>query len=515
MFAIKFPGAKVLEVGAGTGGATRAVLEGFGARAGDEGGTLLGHYTFTDTKLEYVEAARQSLGDWGGLIDFKQLDVEKGPAEQLDFLAVGSFDLIVASMVLLETQNLVGALNNLRKMLKPGGKLFLVEMTKEKLDVQLIFSVLPQWWSSEKPSSSRSSPVISIKAWDEALRNSGFTGVEFEIGDSEQHHFQSSSFIISTAATTPTLPSTVTVVYTAPIPEAWHKQLTDEILEGTSVSSVTAESWESFEPEDRMYIFTGDMPGSFIDNMDEASFHKLRQLLDRSRRVLWLSYGGAVDAKDPIYAQTYGFLRKSRSEDACKRFIHLDFEQTGEGPWSAKNIGHIVHVLQHTMDEKVEPQDLDWEYSVKQSMLHIPRVFPVSGQVEEPEFGQQPLQQLEDSNSTFLIVCGVGGIAQDLALWMIAKGARNLLIAHREAEKHTGAAVFLDTAEKEGRNVQIHNCDVASEESLVELLNHANRSMPPIRGVVLDAALNRDVSTLCHCLCCFLKFWQMADNFEM
>lgn len=512
---MKVPGAKVLEVGAGTGGATKAVLEGFGARAGDQGGTLLGHYTFTDIKLEYVEAARQSLGDRGGLIDFYQLDVEKDPAEQSDCLVVGAFDLIVASMVLLETQNLVGALNNLRKLLKPGGKLFLVETTKEKLDVQLIFRALPQWWSSEKPFSSKSSPVIPIKAWDEALRNSGFTGVDFEIGDSEQHHFQSSSFIISTAATTPTLPSTVTIVYTAPIPEVWHRQLTDEILEGTSISSVAVESWESFEPEDKMYIFTGDMPGPFIDSMDKASFHKLRQLLDRSRRVLWLSYGGAVDAQDPIYAQTYGFLRNSRSQDACKRFIHLDFEQTGEGPWSAKNIGHIVHVLQHTMDEKVEPQNVDWEYSVKNSMLHIPRVFPVFGEDEEPGIGQQPLQQLEDSNATFLIVCGVGGIAPDLALWMIAKGARNLLIVHREAEKHTGAALLLDTAEKEGRNVQIHNCDVASEESLVELLNHANRSMPPIRGVVLDAALNRDVSALCHFFCCFLQFWQTADNFEL
>ncbi|KAI3391026.1 hypothetical protein diail_8105 [Diaporthe ilicicola] len=492
IFAIKVPGAKVLEVGAGTGGATRAVLDGFGARATSSGGTLLGNYTFTDIKPEYIEAARQNLGDWGGLIEFDQLDVQKNTAVLSKSLAVGTYDLIVASLVLQETQDVLGALKNLRKMLKPGGRLFLVETTKEKLDAQLVFKVLPQWWSSEKVISSRRSPVVSVKAWDEVLRDTGFTGVDFEIGDSEQHHFQSTSFIISTAATTPTLPSTVTVVYTTPAPEVWHRQLTNKILEGTSISSVTAESWEALDPEDKIYIFTGDMPGPFVGSMNEASFHKLRQLLDRSRRVLWLSHGGAVDAQDPLYAQTFGLLRTSRSEDACKRFIHLDFEQDSDGPWSASNIGHIVHVLRHTMDEKVEPRDVDWEYSVKNSMLHIPRVFPIPEKDDELEVGQQQLPLLEDPNATFLIVGDVGGIGQELALGMIAKGARNLLIVDPDAEKRTRPTLLLETAEKEAGNVQVHSCDVSSEEGLVELLKHASVSMPPICGVILVDALNGD-----------------------
>lgn len=52
LYAVKNPGAKVLEIGAGTGGATQTVLEGFEAR-GDGAGSLLGHYTFTDVSAGF------------------------------------------------------------------------------------------------------------------------------------------------------------------------------------------------------------------------------------------------------------------------------------------------------------------------------------------------------------------------------------------------------------------------------------------------------------------------------
>ncbi|KAH8744044.1 hypothetical protein F5883DRAFT_662270 [Diaporthe sp. PMI_573] len=98
---------------------------------------------------------------------------------------------------------------------------------------------------------------------------------------------------------------------------------------------------------------------------------------------------------------------------------------------------------------------------------------------------------------------------------MMEKGVQNLLILHHNAEKNSVMVAVQDTAEKEGRNVQILNCDLSSEESLVELLNHASGSMPPIRGVVIADALNRFVSSHCHLFCCFLGFGHMSDNLRL
>ncbi|KAK3328388.1 hypothetical protein B0T19DRAFT_475997 [Cercophora scortea] len=390
LFAVKNPGAKVLEIGGGTGGATQVVLEAFGTR-GSGDGTLLGRYTFTDVSSGFFEAARQKLAAWDGLIDFHRLDIEADPDEQSDALPAGSFDLIVASMVLHATKSLDRTMKNVRRLLKPGGKLLLVETTQDKLDMQLIFGTVPGWWLSEEPTRNMS-PNVSKETWDEVLLRTGFTGVDFEIGDCEQPQFQCSSIILSSAATNPALPSAVSIVHTVSAPGTWNEQLTEAILAKTGISA-TVESWDEVQPEDKVYIFTGDLPGPFVAGLDEASFQKLQKLLVGSRGILWLSSGGSVDSEVPIYAETYGLLRTLRQEDSSKRYIHLDFEQASEGPWTGGKIDHIVHVLQNAFDENVDLGSIDWEYAVKDSLLHVPRVFPDESDAAAPTAEQQPFHQ--------------------------------------------------------------------------------------------------------------------------
>ncbi|KAK1988400.1 type I polyketide synthase [Colletotrichum cereale] len=394
LFAIKNPGAKVLEIGGGTGGATQVVLESFGAR-GSGAGTLLDSYTFTDVSSGFFEAARQKLAAWDGMIDFHKLDIEADPVKQSDAFAAGAFDLIVASMVLHATKSLETTMKNVRKLLKPGGKLVLVETTQDKLDMQLIFGTLPGWWLSEEPTRNMS-PNVSKETWDEVLRDTGFSGIDFEIGDCEDAQYQCSSIIASTAVATKKLPTEVSVVYTGSVPEAWNKKLVEAVLEKTGIS-VTIEHWETAQPENKMYIFTGDMTGPFLDGLDQVSFDRLRQLLLHSRGMLWLSNGSAIDAKTPAYAQTYGLLRTLRQEDASKRYIHLDFDDVGHGPWTSDKIFNIVHVLEQAFDENIELDNMDWEYAVKSSMLHVPRVIPDETNIKSLEPEQRPFNQPGES----------------------------------------------------------------------------------------------------------------------
>ncbi|CAJ2514336.1 Uu.00g024550.m01.CDS01 [Anthostomella pinea] len=390
LFAVKNPGAEVLEIGGGSGGATQVILDAFGA-GGGSAGSLLGRYTFTDASPNSLELARQNLASWGGLVDFQELDIEKDAPGEADAVITGSFDFIVASMAFSKTKSIEQALQNIRKLLKPSGKLLLVEPTRNKLDIQLISRTLPGWWSSEEQGR-RMSPHVRTEAWDEALRSTGFTGVDFEIGDCEQTQFQCSSTILSTAAAPLSLPSAVSVVYTAPVPEAWNAQLSDAIQKKAGIS-VRAESLDQVEPEDKVYIFTGDMTGPFVNGMDQASFHRLQQLIVRSRGVLWLSCGGAVDAQSPIHAQSQGLLRTLRQENASTRYIHLDFEQTKEELWTLDKIDHIVCVLQQSMDDNIGLDSVDWEYAVKDNVLHIPRVFPDDGEIAAPKPHEQPFHQ--------------------------------------------------------------------------------------------------------------------------
>lgn len=146
MFTHHNPRANVLEIGAGSGTCTGAVLKALGG--GDSGAPLsFFHYTFTDMSSESFEEARTQFSAWGDLVSYQELDIEKETAAQS--FRDGSFDLIIASRVLHTVKNVDDALANVRTLLKPGGRVIIVETTQEALDMQMVFGTLPEWWSSK------------------------------------------------------------------------------------------------------------------------------------------------------------------------------------------------------------------------------------------------------------------------------------------------------------------------------------------------------------------------------
>lgn len=376
LYAVKQPGAQILEIGAGTGGATTIVLEAFGAKASAEGGSgsLLGHYDFTDISAGFFGTAQQRFAAWGDKIDYKKLDIESSPVEQ-GFTA-GSYDLIVAALVLHATKNLRSTLANVRKLLKPGGKLFLIENTQDTLDLQLIFGTLPGWWLSEEPER-KMSPNAGLGDWEKALKDTGFAGIDFEIGDCEETAQQSTSIIVATAQSQAEYPPAISIIcrQESPPSQTWLDSLSKAVeVESGLVPYV--ETLDSAEiTDDKVYIFTPEMTEPFVNNMDRISFEKLKSLLMNSRGVLWLTSSSIIDAKNPLLAQAQGILRTVKQEDANKRFIQLDFEQSPD-VWTLVNIPHIIQVFQQSFDYNVDPKSIEWEYAVKDSCLHVPRFYP-------------------------------------------------------------------------------------------------------------------------------------------
>lgn len=376
LYAVKNPGANVLEIGGGTGGATTTVIEGFGTR-GDGTGSILGHYTFTDISPGFFEAAREKFAAWSTMMDFKKLDIEGDPLSQ-GFTA-GSYDLIVAASVLHATRSLHRTMSHVRKLLKPGGKLLLIEATADRLEGQLIFGTLPGWWLGEEPER-QTSPNAPLEMWDRVLRETDFTGVEFDISDYEEADFQSARVMLSSASTTVKAPVSVVMRDNTTQPaQQWLSQLSKAIQAQTG-SLPLVESLDNFLPQqDTIYIFTAEMERPFVDGIDAAGFEKLKKILVTCSNVLWLSCGGMVNAEQPSFGATEGLVRTMRQEDSSKRCIRLDFEHTTD-PWTSDKIGHIIYVLQQSFDYNVQMADVEWEYYVKDSMRHVPRFYPDKGQ---------------------------------------------------------------------------------------------------------------------------------------
>jgi demethylmenaquinone methyltransferase/2-methoxy-6-polyprenyl-1,4-benzoquinol methylase len=111
------PGHTVLDLAGGTGDLTRA----FASRVGAEG-----HVVLADINRAMLEHGRRRLVDAGvaGNLSIVQLDAEKLP------FADGSFDRVCIAFGLRNVTDKSAALSSMCRVLRPGGKLLVLEFSK-------------------------------------------------------------------------------------------------------------------------------------------------------------------------------------------------------------------------------------------------------------------------------------------------------------------------------------------------------------------------------------------------
>lgn len=185
LLAFKCPSMNVLEIGAGTGSATSSILSKL--RSNSNNGTVapsFNEYWYTDVSPGFFEAATAKYGSYGGRMNYKVLNIEQDPVSQ--GFKTEHFDLIIASCVIHATANVENTLRNLEKLLKPEGRIAIIEPTEpHSLVTNFCFGLLPGWWLSEEKER-RHGPLLTESLWDAKLRASGFRGIQMPV----QHYIQ-------------------------------------------------------------------------------------------------------------------------------------------------------------------------------------------------------------------------------------------------------------------------------------------------------------------------------------
>jgi SAM-dependent methyltransferase/acyl carrier protein len=161
---------RILEIGGGHGVLTGEILPVL-AEANVE-------YYFTDLGRGFVVAARAAAEERGlNFIKFQTLDITEPPAKT--GLEPESFDLILGLDVVHATPNITKTLSNLRLYLRPGGSLALLETLRVARWNEMIFGLTEGWWYFEDPEIRiPGSPILSIDGWLEALKETGYAGIE-------------------------------------------------------------------------------------------------------------------------------------------------------------------------------------------------------------------------------------------------------------------------------------------------------------------------------------------------
>ena len=157
---------RVLELGAGTGGTTQALLPVLPAEAT--------RYHFTDVSEVFLDRAREQFAAWP-FLRFGLADMDRDPAEQ--GLAPGGYDLIVSANAVHAVKDLRLALQRLRGLLAPGGTLVLLESTAHLAWFDMTTGLI-EGWQHFADDLRGDNPLLTPPAWTQALREAGFESAE-------------------------------------------------------------------------------------------------------------------------------------------------------------------------------------------------------------------------------------------------------------------------------------------------------------------------------------------------
>ncbi|RMZ66367.1 polyketide synthase [Pyrenophora seminiperda CCB06] len=367
LHAFKNPRMKILEIGAGSGGTTRKVLEALGAED-----PLAESYDFTDANESFFEAAEEDFSAWKSLVKFSKLDIEQDPSAQS--FEEGTYDIVLASQVLHRTRSMDETIANVRKLLKPNGKLIIMESTKDQLDFRMIFGLLPDQWVAEEEHRLLT-PSLTSSVWDEVLKHNGFSGSDLDVHDCECNDLYSYSVIVSTAdAPAPIYHPNVVVAVGSPAPpQEWLDGLSDAVATITG-SKADVQPYDNLDCEGKVVIFLPEVFGSILSNPTDEQFEAIRGMCTKSKGMLWVTRGGAMDTSDPFSSLSQGFLRILRLEYAGKILANLDVQESQE-VWNTAFVSTISKVYGSVFANATENKARDFEFAEREGVVNVLRYF--------------------------------------------------------------------------------------------------------------------------------------------
>ncbi|KAI1097348.1 hypothetical protein F4804DRAFT_339282 [Jackrogersella minutella] len=165
---------RILELGAGTGGTTKHLVEQLAKSAA---GQKI-RYTFSDVSKSLVAAAKRKFSRYS-FMEYGLIDIEKEPAADV----AGRFDVIISTNCIHATPSLVRSCTNIGKMLRKDGMVCLVEHTQNLFWFDLVWGLVEGWWLFDD---GRSHALASELRWKKDLETSGFQWVDWSDGASKE-----------------------------------------------------------------------------------------------------------------------------------------------------------------------------------------------------------------------------------------------------------------------------------------------------------------------------------------
>ncbi|KAI0014683.1 putative polyketide synthase [Xylariomycetidae sp. FL0641] len=301
------PHMDLLEVGAGTGGATKAIF--------NEIEDAFSSYTYTDISAGFFETASTAFSSRKNKMIYRTLDIEKDPLQQA--------------------------------MPKPGGYLVIGEGADNGSGTAtsgFIFGTLPGWWVGTDKGRELT-PLIAPQQWDSLLRSTGFSGTDATPPFSTEDVFNVFP-VVSQAVDNrvnllrdPLAPSSLEDAGVTAIRQlilvGGQRDSTAHLIQGIQQMTngrqyaLVAHAFKTLEKVDidliddeTVVVSLADLDSPVFQDITPNRFHALKQIFGLGKRVLWVTSGRRAD--QPYANMMVAFARCAAHEILGLRLQQID-----------------------------------------------------------------------------------------------------------------------------------------------------------------------------------------------
>lgn len=340
---------------------------------------------------------------------FKPFNAEKDPATQ--GLAEASYDLIIASNVLHATASLEQTMHNVRRLLRPGGRLLLLEVTSDIVRVKLMMSGLPGWWLGAHDGR-RLGPTITVSEWNALLLATGFSGVDKAAND-----FVDTARYMTSVMLTQAIDDSIRVLR-QPLSSLgdWLSGRGVTIIGGTThnvagsisealaaikgpPSNVAISLVEGFAtmpselPSMRSVLVLEDLDEPLLKTLTQEKLQALERAMNEARQVLWVSKG--CRKQDPYANMSIGLCRSLAAEFPHIQMQHIDVEEPDVGgPLFISRISEALARL--VFKSTLESAEISWSLEPELVLHHgswlVPRILPDARLNDQLNAGKMAIQ---------------------------------------------------------------------------------------------------------------------------
>ncbi|KAK6075544.1 Lovastatin diketide synthase LovF 5 [Seiridium cupressi] len=406
----KNPEMELLEIGAGTGGATHSIINTL-----TQHGSRYKHYTFTDISPSFLEQAKVNFEAQAGKMSFHRLDIEGSPQDQ-DF-AVGQYDVVVAANVLHATKNIDESLKNAKLLLKPGGKLILYEVTDPSYVLAgFVFGLLPGWWLSEDADRDNG-PLMSMAQWESHLVCNGFRGLDVVLNDFPDPKNQYTSILVSgvpEAEVVVAVEGHTVVLTKAPfgIQQAVAEGIATVFSRKNQCNIREISEVADEDLQGATCVFVGELDAPVLSNMTTGELETLKRIVKHSKKLCWVCKGGVGTVALPDMELITGLSRAVRTENFDT--VVIGFEDTAR---TNTIIFKTVEILERT----TQRGNKDSSFRILNDTVQVPRLVDSEGLAKHIELqtatGNITKCRLGDqTDGAFTLEIGTTGLLDTLRL---------------------------------------------------------------------------------------------------